>query len=59
MSASHEKISIEAVALRVGFSSASHFSKAFKSRFGFAPGKLKKDQQRIGSHMKWSQKART
>ncbi len=56
MSASHEKISIEAVALRVGFSSASHFSKAFKSKFGFAPGKLKKDQRRIGSHMKWSQK---
>ena len=45
MREAHRKVSIETIALHVGFSSASHFSKAFKSEFGFAPGKLRGGNQ--------------
>lgn len=45
MREAHKKVSIETIALHVGFSSASHFSKAFKSEFGFAPGKLRGDKR--------------
>ena len=35
--AGHDAQSISGMALRVGFKDASHFSRAFKSRFGTSP----------------------
>lgn len=41
----HTKLKIGEIALQVGFGSVENFTRQFKQRYGFAPGKLRKDPE--------------
>lgn len=41
----HLKLRIQEIALQVGFGSVENFTRQFKQRYGFSPGKLRKDPE--------------